>query len=116
MVTPDLIGFARWWWSLPLLWLNARGRASRMLTAGIDELASSVRLRGEDTLPAEMLGMMYLAQAQRAARGQAGRRRAGTSGRGGEDRCADRGVQRNAHALRPDQYRAVAVGGGYRAR
>jgi transcriptional regulator with XRE-family HTH domain len=65
---PGLIGFARWWWSLPLMWLNARGRASRLLTAGIDELGSSARLRGEDTLPAEMLGMMHLAQAQRAAR------------------------------------------------
>ncbi len=65
---PGLIGFSRWWWSLPLMWLNARGRASRVLTAGIDELGPSVHLRSEDTLAAEMLGMMHLAQAQRAAR------------------------------------------------
>ncbi|MGH3829554.1 MAG: helix-turn-helix domain-containing protein [Pseudonocardiaceae bacterium] len=69
---PGLIGFARWWWSLPLLWLNARGRASRMLTEGIDELGPSACLRSADTLPAEMLGMMHLAQAQRAARDKQG--------------------------------------------
>ncbi len=65
---PGLIGFARWCWSLQLMWLNARGRASRVLTEGIDELGPSARLRGEDTLPAEMLGMTHLVQAQRAAR------------------------------------------------
>jgi transcriptional regulator with XRE-family HTH domain len=63
-----LIGFARWCWALQLMWLTARGRASRVLTAGIDELGSSVRLGDEDTLAAEMLGMTHLAQAQRAAR------------------------------------------------
>ncbi len=67
---PGLIGFTRWWWSLPLMWLTARGRASRMLTEGIDELGLSAHLRGEDTLPAEMLGMMHLAVAQCAARGK----------------------------------------------
>jgi transcriptional regulator with XRE-family HTH domain len=67
---PGLIGFARWWWSLPLMWLTARGRALRVLTAGINELGSSARLRSEDTLPAEMLGMMHLAAAQCAARGK----------------------------------------------
>jgi transcriptional regulator with XRE-family HTH domain len=66
---PGLIGFARWWWSLPLMWLTARGRASRVLTEGIDELGPSACLRGADTLPAEMLGMMHLASAQCAARG-----------------------------------------------
>ncbi|MGH3803441.1 MAG: hypothetical protein ACRDTD_25590, partial [Pseudonocardiaceae bacterium] len=65
---PGLIGFAQWWWSLPLMWLTARGRASRVLSKGIDELGPSVRLRSADTLPAEMLGMMHLAQAQCAAR------------------------------------------------
>jgi hypothetical protein len=65
---PGLIGFARWCWALQLMWLTARGRASRLLTVGIDELASTARLRSEDTLPAEMLGMMHLVQAQRAAR------------------------------------------------
>ncbi len=63
-----LMGFARWCWALQLMWLTARGRASRVLTAGIDELAPSARLRDEDTLAAEMLGMTHLAQAQRAAR------------------------------------------------
>jgi transcriptional regulator with XRE-family HTH domain len=65
---PGLIGFAQWWWSLPLIWLSARGRASRLLTAGINELGLSVHLQSEDTLPAEMLGMMHLASAQCAAR------------------------------------------------
>ncbi len=63
-----LIGFARWCWALQLMWLTARGRASRVLTAGIDELGPSTRLRDENTLPAEMLGMTHLVQAQRAAR------------------------------------------------
>ena len=63
-----LIGFARWCWALQLMWLTARGRASRVLTAGIDELASSARLSHEDTLAAEMLGMTHLVHAQRAAR------------------------------------------------
>jgi transcriptional regulator with XRE-family HTH domain len=65
-----LIGFARWCWALQLMWLNARGRALRVLTAGIDELGLSACLHGEgeDTLLTEMLGMMHLAQAQRAAR------------------------------------------------
>ncbi|MDQ3763407.1 MAG: helix-turn-helix transcriptional regulator [Actinomycetota bacterium] len=65
---PGLIGFAQWRWSLPLIWLTARGRASRLLTVGIDELGRSVHLRSETTLPAEMLGMMHLAAAQCAAR------------------------------------------------
>jgi hypothetical protein len=65
---PGLIGFARWWWSLPLMWVTARGRASRLLTEGIDELGQSASLRDEDTLPAEMLGMMHLASAQCATR------------------------------------------------
>jgi len=66
---PGLIGFARWLWALRLLRLTARGRASRVLTAGMDELAPSVRLRSEDTLPAEGLGFVHLASAQCAARG-----------------------------------------------
>jgi transcriptional regulator with XRE-family HTH domain len=65
---PGLIGFARWWWSLPLMWLTARRRASRLLTSGIDDLGRSVQLDGADTLGAEMLGMMHLASAQCAAR------------------------------------------------
>lgn len=48
--------------------LTACGRASRVLTVGIDELGSSARLGHEDTLAAEMLGMTHLVQAQRAAR------------------------------------------------
>lgn len=66
---PGMIGLARWSWAGKLMLLAARGRASRVLTAGIDELGSSARLRTEDTLPAEMLGMMHLASAQCAARG-----------------------------------------------
>jgi hypothetical protein len=41
-----------------------RGRTSRVLTTGIDELGPSARLRSEDTPPAEMLGMMHLVQVQ----------------------------------------------------
>jgi hypothetical protein len=65
-----LIGFAQWWWSLPLMWLTARGRASRLLITGIDSLGQSAQLHGEDTLSAEMLGLMHLASAQCAARSQ----------------------------------------------
>ncbi|MGH3906721.1 MAG: helix-turn-helix domain-containing protein [Pseudonocardiaceae bacterium] len=67
---PGLIGFARWQWGLHLMRLTARGRASRVLTAGIDELAPSVSLRGEDTFAAEGLGFVHLASAQCAARGK----------------------------------------------
>jgi hypothetical protein len=50
------------------MWLTARGRASRLLITGIDALAPSAQLRSEDTLSAEMLGLMHLASAQCAAR------------------------------------------------
>ncbi|MGH3912574.1 MAG: helix-turn-helix domain-containing protein [Pseudonocardiaceae bacterium] len=66
---PGLIGFARWQWAGKLMRLTARGRASRVLTAGIDELGSA-RLRSDDTLSAEGLGFVHLASAQCAARGQ----------------------------------------------
>ncbi len=66
---PRLIGLTRWSWAGKLVLLTARGRASRILTAGIDELASSVRLRSADTLPAEMFGFLHLSAAQCAARG-----------------------------------------------
>jgi transcriptional regulator with XRE-family HTH domain len=66
---PGLIGLARWSWAGKLMMLTARGRASRVLTVGIDELGPSARLRGEDTLPAEMLGFLHLSSAQCAARG-----------------------------------------------
>jgi transcriptional regulator with XRE-family HTH domain len=65
---PALIGFTQWHWALQLIWLTARGRASRVLTVGIDELGGSVRLRGVDTLGAEMLGFLHLSAAQCAAR------------------------------------------------
>jgi len=65
---PGLIGLARWSWAGKLVLLTARGRASRVLTTGIDELGPSVRLYSEDTLAAEMLGFMHLASAQCAAR------------------------------------------------
>ncbi|HET9253783.1 MAG TPA: helix-turn-helix transcriptional regulator [Pseudonocardiaceae bacterium] len=65
---PALIGFARWYWASQLIWMTARGRASRVLTTGINELGGSARLRGEDTLPGEMLGLLHLSAAQCAAR------------------------------------------------
>jgi transcriptional regulator with XRE-family HTH domain len=65
---PGLIGFARWYWSLTLTRLAARRRASSVLTVGIDELAPAVSLTGSDTMPAEMAGLMHLAQAHTAAR------------------------------------------------
>ncbi|MGH3898463.1 MAG: helix-turn-helix domain-containing protein, partial [Pseudonocardiaceae bacterium] len=65
---PGLIGFTRWSWAGKLTLLRARGRASRVLTAGINELGGSVRLRGENTLPGEMLGFLHLSAAQCAAR------------------------------------------------
>ncbi|MGH3940145.1 MAG: helix-turn-helix domain-containing protein [Pseudonocardiaceae bacterium] len=70
MGDPGLIGLTRWSWAGKLVLLAARGRASRILTAGIDELGSSVRLRSEDTLSAEGLGFLHLASAQCAARGK----------------------------------------------
>ncbi|MGH3694862.1 MAG: hypothetical protein ACRDRX_12900, partial [Pseudonocardiaceae bacterium] len=65
---PALIGLTRWSWAGKLMLLKARGRASRVLTTGINELGGSVRLRGEDTLPGEMLGFLHLSAAQCAAR------------------------------------------------
>lgn len=65
---PALIGFARWIWSIRLVKFGARGRASRVITAGINELERSAQLRSEDTLGAEMLDFAHLVQAQRAAR------------------------------------------------
>jgi transcriptional regulator with XRE-family HTH domain len=67
---PALIGFARWKWSLQLVWMTARGRACRVLTTGINELGRSVQLGGGDTLSAEMLGFLHLSSAQCAARDQ----------------------------------------------
>ncbi|MGH3853293.1 MAG: helix-turn-helix domain-containing protein [Pseudonocardiaceae bacterium] len=65
---PGLIGCARWIWAIRLVEFGARGRASRVLTAGIDELGRSAHLRDGDTFPAEMLGFAHLVQAQFAAR------------------------------------------------
>jgi transcriptional regulator with XRE-family HTH domain len=65
---PALIGFTRWKWALQLIWLTARGRASRVLTTGIDELGRLVQLSSADTLGAEMLGFLHLTAAQCVAR------------------------------------------------
>jgi transcriptional regulator with XRE-family HTH domain len=65
---PGLIGLARWIWAIRLVEFGARGRASRVLTAGIDELGPSACLRSTDTLPTEMLGFLHLVSAQRAVR------------------------------------------------
>jgi transcriptional regulator with XRE-family HTH domain len=69
---PALIGFTRWKWALQLIWMTARGRASRVLTTGIDELGRSVQLGGTDTLGAQMLGFLHLTAAQCAARDKRG--------------------------------------------
>jgi transcriptional regulator with XRE-family HTH domain len=66
--SPGLIGFARWYWSLTLTRLAARRRASSVLTVGINELEPAVSLTSENTLPAEMAGLMHLAHAHTAAR------------------------------------------------
>ncbi|MGH3800916.1 MAG: hypothetical protein ACRDTD_12400 [Pseudonocardiaceae bacterium] len=60
-----------------LIWLTACGRASWVLTTGINELGSSAQLRGENTLPAEMLGFLHLSAAQMRGTQPAARRRAG---------------------------------------
>ncbi|MGH3999909.1 MAG: helix-turn-helix domain-containing protein [Pseudonocardiaceae bacterium] len=65
---PGLIGITRWSWAGKLVLLGARGRASRILTAGIDDLGRSARLGSEDTLSAEGLGFVHLSAAQCAAR------------------------------------------------
>lgn len=56
---PGLIGFARWFWSGDLTSLGARNGARAVASTGIDELAPVVRLDAEDTLLAEMLGMLH---------------------------------------------------------
>lgn len=65
---PELIGFARWFWASALSQLGAQDRAHAMVSTGIDELTPVVRLRDENTLPAEMLGMLHGRQAWIAAR------------------------------------------------
>ncbi|MPZ64016.1 MAG: helix-turn-helix domain-containing protein [Pseudonocardiaceae bacterium] len=66
---PGITGFARWYWGIGLMRLAARHRASSVLTAGVDELAPAMRLDNtDDSLPAEMAGLMHLTSAQTAAR------------------------------------------------
>lgn len=66
---PGVTGFAHWYWAIGLMRLAARHRASSVLTAGVDELAPAVRLdHTDDSLPAEMAGLMHLTSAQTAAR------------------------------------------------
>lgn len=67
---PGLTGFAQWDLALGLMRLGARRRAAATLTAGIDELTPTVRVRSEPTLPGEVVGLMHLASAQTAAREQ----------------------------------------------
>ena len=64
---PGLLGFTCYSRGLQLTWLGARTRATAMLTDGIDQVTPAVRLSAEDTLSAEMLGMMHLTQALTAA-------------------------------------------------
>jgi transcriptional regulator with XRE-family HTH domain len=64
---PGLLGFACYSTGLQLTWLGARSRATATLTDGIDQVTPAVRLGAEDTLSAEMLGMMHLTQALTAA-------------------------------------------------
>jgi transcriptional regulator with XRE-family HTH domain len=67
---PGLLGFARWYWALELASMGARARAHAVLSEGIDDLASAVQFSAANTLPAEIVGMMYLQQARTAARQQ----------------------------------------------
>lgn len=61
-------GSGGWYsWALQLTWLGARTRAIATLTDGINQVTSAVRLGAEDTLSAEMLGMMHLVHALSAA-------------------------------------------------
>ncbi|MGH3770446.1 MAG: helix-turn-helix domain-containing protein [Pseudonocardiaceae bacterium] len=69
---PELIGFARWLWASTLSLLGAQDRARAMVCAGIDELTPVARLRDENTLPAEVLGMLHMRHAWIAARRRAG--------------------------------------------
>ncbi|MGH3997856.1 MAG: hypothetical protein ACRDTJ_10390, partial [Pseudonocardiaceae bacterium] len=64
---PGLLGFACYSRGLQLIWLGARTRATATLTDGIDQVTPAVRLSAENTLSAEMLGMMHLTQALTAA-------------------------------------------------
>ena len=64
---PGLLGFTCYSWSLQLTWLGARTRAIATLTDGINQVTPAVRLGAEDTLRAEMLGMMHLVYALTAA-------------------------------------------------
>jgi transcriptional regulator with XRE-family HTH domain len=65
---PGLTGFARWYWASDLSCLGAQERARKVVTTGIDELAGVVRLDSEDTMAAEMLGMLHLRHGWIAAR------------------------------------------------
>jgi hypothetical protein len=113
---PGLMGLTRWSWAGKLALLGARGRAWRILTAGIDELASSARLRSEDTSPAEGLGFLHLSTAQCAARDKRSDDAQAHLAEAATIAARDRRTQRVAHAFRSYQCRGVAVGGWCRAR
>lgn len=65
---PGLIGFARWFWASDLSCLGAQDRARVVVSTGINELTSVVRLDAADTLPAEILGFLHGRAAWIAAR------------------------------------------------
>ena len=69
---PALLGFSRWFWSYSLIRLAAHKRATALLTTAMNELGPAVKLGGDDTTAAEMMGLAHLTAAQTAARDQRG--------------------------------------------
>lgn len=65
---PESDRVARWFWASGLSCLGAQDSAQAVVSTGIEELTSAVRLRGGDTRPAEMLGWLNQRLAWIAAR------------------------------------------------
>ncbi len=65
---PRLLGFARWYHALSLMRMGARRRASATLTTATEELAGAADPGADDTLGAEMYGLLHLTSALESAR------------------------------------------------
>lgn len=67
---PALLGFARWYYSLSLMRLGVRRRANTTLVAAVDELSDLANPAADETLAAQVLGLLHLTSALEAARSQ----------------------------------------------
>ncbi|HEV2778526.1 MAG TPA: helix-turn-helix domain-containing protein [Actinophytocola sp.] len=65
---PTLLGFARWYYALALMRLGSRRRAAGTLSSAVDDLASVADPTANQTLSAEVYGLLHITSALEAAR------------------------------------------------